>query len=55
MTIEAQELVCSPGSKGYEDLNIKPVSFGHRAHELVQDLVWMYGARDENKRDSHNG
>jgi len=54
MTIEAQELVCSPGSKGYADLNIKPISFGHKAHELIQEITWMYNSHEENKRDSGN-
>ena len=54
MTMEAQELVVAPNSKGYADLNIKPISFGHKAHELVQEIVWMYNSHDETKRDAGN-
>jgi len=54
MTLEAVDRVVNPKNKGFEDLNMKPVAFGHRAHELVNEMTWMYGARDVTKRDSQN-
>jgi len=54
MTIESQELLVNPDNKGFADLNIKPISFGHKAHELIQEITWMYGARDVSKRDTAN-
>ena len=54
MTIESQGLVCNPANKGFEDLNVKPISFGHKAHELCQEITWMYNSHDETKRDSAN-
>lgn len=32
MTIESQDLVCNPQNKSFADLDIKPTSFGHKAH-----------------------
>uniref|UniRef100_A0A7S3INA2 NmrA-like domain-containing protein n=1 Tax=Strombidium inclinatum TaxID=197538 RepID=A0A7S3INA2_9SPIT len=54
ITAEAQNLVVSPGSKGYKDLGIKPVSFGHKAHELVNEIKWLYNAHEVTKRDTVN-
>jgi len=54
MTIESQELVVNPQNKGFADLNITPVSFGHKSHELVNEITWMYGSRDVSKRDTMN-
>jgi hypothetical protein len=54
MTIEAQELICNPENKGFADLHIKPISFGAKAHEYVNDIYWLYNSHDENKRDSGN-
>merc|ERR1711988_210042 len=54
LTIEAQDLLANPENKSFADLNIKPVSFGHKAHELIQEVTWMYGARDVSKRDTAN-
>jgi hypothetical protein len=47
-------LVVNPKNKGFEDLGIKPVSFGHKAHELVAEITWLYNTHDETKRDSAN-
>jgi len=44
----------SPNSKGYKDLGIKPVSFGHKAHELVQEITWLYNGHEVTKRDNAN-
>lgn len=54
MTIEAQELLVSPDNKGYAELGVKPISFGHKAHQLVEEISWMYGARDKTKRETMN-
>ena len=54
MTIEAQELVVNPDNKGFEDLKIKPVSFGHKAHEYVNEIYWLYNNHDVTKRESAN-
>ena len=54
MTQEAQNLTCNPDAKGFSDLNITPISFGHKAHELVQEITWMYGSHEVTKRDAAN-
>lgn len=54
MTLESQNLVVNPENKGFKELGIKPISFGHKAHELIQEVTWMYNARDVSKRDSAN-
>lgn len=54
ITQEAQPLVVNPDNKGYADLNIKPISFGHRAGDLVSEITWLYGSRDETKRETAN-
>jgi hypothetical protein len=53
-TQEAQELIVNPNNKGFEDLFIKPVSFGQKAHEYVNEIYWMYNSQDETKRESAN-
>lgn len=35
LTVEAQTLETNPDNKSFKDLNIIPISFGHKAHELV--------------------
>ena len=54
MTIESQDLVCNPAYKGYSDLGIKPISFGHKAHQVIEEITWIYGARDVTKRETAN-
>ena len=54
MTIESQNLIVQPGSKGFEDLHIKPISFGAKAHELVNDVYWLYNAHSSTKRETAN-
>jgi hypothetical protein len=54
MTIESQELICNPQNKGFADLHIKPISFGSKAHELVQEVYWLYNTHDVTKRESAN-
>ena len=54
MTLESTRMVVNPANKGFEDLGIKPISFGHKAHELVNEITWMYNARDVTKRDTFN-
>jgi hypothetical protein len=54
MTIESQELLVNPDNLGFKDLHIKPISFGAKAHELVNDVYWLYNAHTVTKRDSAN-
>jgi NADH dehydrogenase (ubiquinone) 1 alpha subcomplex subunit 9 len=54
MTIESQNLVVNPLNKSFEDLHIKPISFGAKAHELVNDVYWLYNAHTVTKRDTAN-
>lgn len=54
LTVESQDLVVDPENLGFEDLGIKPVSFGHKAHHLIAEITWAYNARDVTKRDSAN-
>jgi len=54
MTIESQNLLVNPQNPGFEDLHIKPISFGAKAHELVNDVYWLYNAHTVTKRDSAN-
>lgn len=54
MTAEAQDLICNPKNKGFADLYIKPVSFGAKAHELVNEVYWLYNSHDVTKRESAN-
>jgi len=54
ITQESQKLVVNPHNKGFADLNIVPISFGHKAHELIAEITWLYNSRDVTKRDSAN-
>lgn len=54
MTLEHQNLVVDTANKGFSDLGVRPVSFGHKAHELVQEINYLYNARDVSKRDTAN-
>lgn len=44
----------NPSNKGFEDLYIKPVSFGQKVGEYVQDITWAYNAQDSTKRENAN-
>lgn len=54
MTMEAQDLVVNPKNKGFADLHIKPVSFGQKVHEYVQEINWLYNSHDSTKQQSAN-
>ena len=54
MTIEGQDLVANPDNLGFADLHIKPISFGAKAHELVNEIYWLYNTHEVTKRDSAN-
>jgi len=54
MTQEAQHLVVKPGSKGFDDLHIKPISFGTKVHEMVDDVYWLYNSHEVNRREGAN-
>ena len=54
MTIESQNLMVSPDSLGFDDLHIKPISFGAKAHELVNDVYWLYNAHTGTRRENAN-
>lgn len=49
MTAEAQDLVVNPKNKGFADLYIKPVSFGQKVQEYVNDIYWLYNAQEVTK------
>lgn len=53
-TVEGQNLVVNPKSKGFADLHIKPVSFGPKANELVAEVHWLYNTHEVTKRESAN-
>ena len=44
----------NPSNQGFDDLHIKPISFGAKAHELVNDVYWLYNAHSVSKRDTAN-
>lgn len=48
------DIVCNPNNKGFEDLFIKPISFGSKVQEYVQDIMWFNNSNDTTKRDSAN-
>jgi len=52
MTTEAQDLVVNPQNKGFADLYIKPVSFGQKVVEYVNDIYWLYNAQEVTKAQS---
>ena len=54
MTIESQNLCVNPENPGFADLHIKPISFGAKAHELVNDVYWLYNSHTETKRENAN-
>jgi len=54
MTVESQNLVVNPENKGFADLHIKPISFGAKAHELVNDIYWLYNTHEPTKREAAN-
>ncbi len=54
MTMEAQDLIVNPKNKGFADLHIKPVSFGQKVHEYVQEINWLYNSHDSTKQQSAN-
>ena len=54
MTLEAQDLVVNPANKGFADLHIKPISFGAKAHEYVNEVYWLYNSMDLTKREGVN-
>lgn len=54
MTIESTDLIVNPENKGFEDLYIKPVAFGSKAHECVNDIYWLYNAQTGTKREMAN-
>ena len=54
MTIESTDLIVNPENKGFDDLYIKPVAFGTKAHELVNDIYWLYNAHSGTKREMAN-
>jgi len=54
MANEAQELKVTPGNLGFKDLNVTPVSFGHKSKEYVQEITWLWNAHSTTKRDNAN-
>ena len=54
MTQEATDMLCDPKNKSFADLAIKPVSFGHRCHEYVQEIYWLHNTHIMTKRELMN-
>jgi NADH dehydrogenase (ubiquinone) 1 alpha subcomplex subunit 9 len=54
MTVEGQDLICNPANKGFEDLHIKPISFGQKVQEYVNDVYWLYNSQEVTKREGAN-
>ena len=54
MTTEAQDLIVNPQNKGFADLFIKPVSFGQKVPEYVNDIYWLYNSHEVTKQSSAN-
>ena len=54
MTHEAKELIVQPGAKSFDDLYIKPVAFGQKAHEYVSEVYWLYNSHEGAKRENAN-
>lgn len=52
MTVEAQDLIVNPMNKGFADLYIKPVSFGQKVQEYVNDIYWLYNSQEVTKAQS---
>lgn len=52
---EHVDVTVNPDAKGFKDLYIKPVSFGHKAKEYVNDVYWSYNYHQENTSDGMNG
>ncbi|TNV77997.1 hypothetical protein FGO68_gene254 [Halteria grandinella] len=52
MTTEAQDLIVNPQNKGFADLYIKPVAFGQKVVEYVNDIYWLYNAQEVTKAQS---
>ena len=48
------EIVCDPNNKSFEDLHIKPVSFGQKAPEYVAEIYWLYNSHQVTKREQAN-
>ena len=46
---ESIDVTAQPGALGFEDLHIKPVSFGQKANEYVADVNWLYNSHEETK------
>lgn len=55
MFSESIDVVTSPNEKSFEDLYIKPVSFGQNAKDYVNDIVWMYNNSPESNEAAANG
>jgi hypothetical protein len=54
ITSESIDVTVNPNAKGFQDLMIQPVSFGHKAHELVNDVYWAYNSNETTKREKLN-
>lgn len=50
MMNEFFESKVNPANKGFEDLHIKPVSFGQKAQEHINELYWQNNNYDETAR-----
>lgn len=52
---EHVDVTVNPDAKGFEDLCIKPISFGHKCKDYVSDIYWSYNTHGETPTDAANG
>jgi len=52
---EHHDIVVNPNEKSFEDLYIKPVSFGQNVKEYVNDILWLHNNQPETKEANSNG
>lgn len=51
---EACNAVVRKDAKGFKDLHIKPVSFGQKVVNLVENVAWEWNSHDETRRETAN-
>lgn len=51
---ESIDVTTSPDNLSFEDLYIKPVSFGHKSHEFVQEVSALWNDHTETKQNEAN-
>lgn len=52
---ESVDVTVAPDAKTFEDLYIKPVAFGQKAKEYVNELYWYYNTHSESPSHQQSG